>query len=130
MNTNLLTLLAADPPASRLEWVLLCLSSCLPHLFWVPTDSFISNWVGQSVTAFGINGSKCHTVTIHPNFLGRNVRFLGYAYNPSTLNQNVTALNSHSRWFVWWMIRFGRNATGSIRCWTNCQGTSFTEGSR
>ncbi len=33
-------MLATDPPASGPEWVPLCPSSCLPHLCWVPTDSF------------------------------------------------------------------------------------------
>jgi hypothetical protein len=37
---DLLTLLAADPFSSCPEWVLLCLLSCFPHLWWVPTDSF------------------------------------------------------------------------------------------
>jgi hypothetical protein len=42
-DSNLLTLLAADPSASRPEWVSLCLFSCLPHPCWVPTDSFLAN---------------------------------------------------------------------------------------
>ncbi len=37
---NLLTLLAADPPASHPEWVPPCLLSCFPQLCWVPTDFF------------------------------------------------------------------------------------------
>jgi hypothetical protein len=42
--TNLLTLLAADPPSSC-ELVLLCLLSCFPHLCWVPTVSFYQSRV-------------------------------------------------------------------------------------
>jgi hypothetical protein len=38
--TNLLTLLAADLPTSRQEWILLCLLSWFPHLCRVSTDSF------------------------------------------------------------------------------------------
>ncbi len=43
---NLLTLLAADPPSSQPEWVLLHFFSCFPHLCWVPTDS--SPWVRRA----------------------------------------------------------------------------------
>jgi hypothetical protein len=49
MNSSLLTLLAADSPASCPEWVPLCLFSCLPHICWVPTDSSLSNWVGLAL---------------------------------------------------------------------------------
>ncbi len=48
-DSNLLTLLAADPSASRPEWVSLCLFSCLPHPCWVPTDSFLANWAGLAL---------------------------------------------------------------------------------
>jgi hypothetical protein len=44
---NLLTLLAADPPSSRTEWVLLHFSPCFPHLCWVPTDSFSCGKAGR-----------------------------------------------------------------------------------
>jgi hypothetical protein len=49
MNSNLLTLLTADPPASCPKWVPLCLFSCLPHLCWVPTDSSLYNWAGPAL---------------------------------------------------------------------------------
>ncbi len=45
---NLLTLLAADPPSSRLDWVLHCLLSCFSYLCWVPTDFFHQSRVGQA----------------------------------------------------------------------------------
>ncbi len=44
---NLLTLLAADPPPSRLELVLLNFFSCFLYLSWVPTDSFPHSRAGQ-----------------------------------------------------------------------------------
>jgi hypothetical protein len=46
---NLLTLLAADPPASHPEWVPPCLLSCFPQLCWVPTDFFPQNRVGLAL---------------------------------------------------------------------------------
>ncbi len=45
---NLLTLLAADPPSSCPEWVLLHFFSCFPHLCWVPTDSFPLSDAGRA----------------------------------------------------------------------------------
>jgi hypothetical protein len=37
IDSNLLTLLAADPPSSSPKWVL-HFSSCFPYLCWVPTS--------------------------------------------------------------------------------------------
>jgi hypothetical protein len=39
-DNNLLTLLAAGPPSSHPEWILLCLLSCFPHVYWVLSNSF------------------------------------------------------------------------------------------
>jgi hypothetical protein len=44
--TNLLTLLATDPPSSHPEWILLYLLSWFPHLCWVSTDSYHQDWAG------------------------------------------------------------------------------------
>ncbi len=49
MNSNLLTLSATDPPASRPKWVPPCIFSCLPYPCWVPTNPFLSNWVGLAL---------------------------------------------------------------------------------
>ncbi len=49
MNSNLLTLSAADPPASRPKWVPPCIFSCLPYPCWVITDPFLTNWVGLAL---------------------------------------------------------------------------------
>jgi hypothetical protein len=48
---------------------------------------------------------------------------LGWTDNPSTLRRNVTVVNCHSRQFVRWTLRLGRNVTWSVRGWTDHQGT-------
>jgi hypothetical protein len=45
---NLLTLLAADPPSSCPEWLLLHFSSCFPYLCLFPTNSSSQSKVGRA----------------------------------------------------------------------------------
>ncbi len=47
---NLLTLLAALPPSSRPECVVLHFFSCFPHLCWVPTDFFPQRIAARALT--------------------------------------------------------------------------------
>ncbi len=48
---------------------------------------------------------------------------LGWADNPSTLRQNVTVVNCHSRQFVRRTLLLGQNVVWSVYEWTDHQGT-------
>jgi hypothetical protein len=48
---------------------------------------------------------------------------LGWTDNPSTLRRNVTVVNCHSRRFVGWTLRLGRNVAWSVCRWTDRLGT-------
>jgi hypothetical protein len=64
-------------------------------------------WVGLSLCdkPSKFTTSECH--------------ILGWTDNASTLRRNVTLVNCHSRRFVGWTLRLGRNVAWSVRRCTN-----------